>query len=72
MVATEGFWAYRAEQEALGRANGMQPFSKKAFYAAVREVDFVVNFPVWLFCSVRKSTIMQSHEKCLVLFLLFW
>ena len=40
MVPTEGFWAYRAEQEALGRANGMQPFSTKAFYAAVRAVDF--------------------------------
>jgi len=40
MVPTEGFWAHRAEQEALGRANGMQPFSKKAFYAAVSAVDF--------------------------------
>jgi len=30
-----GFWHYRHEQESLGKANGMQPLSTKAFYAAV-------------------------------------
>jgi hypothetical protein len=34
MVGT-GFWAYRAEQESLGKANGVQPFATKAFYAGV-------------------------------------
>ncbi len=36
IMVPEGFWAYRAEQENLGRANGIQPFTTKAFYASVR------------------------------------
>jgi hypothetical protein len=34
------FWAYRQQQESLGKANGTQPFPTKAFNAGVSLVDF--------------------------------
>eukprot|EP00934_Nitzschia_sp_Nitz4_P002104 Nitzschia sp. Nitz4//scaffold23_size168460//128307//129013//NITZ4_002241-RA/size168460-snap-gene-0.167-mRNA-1//-1//CDS//3329543701//2104//frame0 len=33
-----GFWAYRHEEEGLGKANGLQPFPTKAVYATAQGI----------------------------------
>lgn len=52
-----GFWEYRHEQEQLGKANGVQPFSTKAYYAGVSCVDRSLeswadqNFSLFIFAN---------------------
>jgi len=59
MTATTGFWAHRAEQESLGKANGMQPFTTKAFYAGVGFFSFFL-FVVGSFRLLRPIVLLSD------------
>mmetsp|Transcript_125238 Transcript_125238/g.359689 ORF Transcript_125238/g.359689 Transcript_125238/m.359689 type:complete len:194 (-) Transcript_125238:7-588(-) len=57
-----GFWEYRHEQEQLGKANGVQPFSTKAFYAGLQGVTAGLVYGT-LYWAYYPDKFVFSHKK---------